>query len=266
MMTTLGTAWRLVRPPLAAGGIVAGQMLHAIHRSDLPYLPDQDPSGVFGDPDAPPLRFTVLGDSSVTAPGVVPLDDAWSRRVAIHLSDRHRVELISVARGGSRVADVLGTQVEAALRTAPDLAWVAVGANDALRGTNVAAFEEQYREILDRLSADIPIVGCSGIGDLGTIPRFPVLARGFARVRARSFDNAVARAAAGRRRVRKSIAWGPQWVDFETDVTTFAADLFHASAKGHGLFAERGVIPVVDELMELREADDTEMLPIADQG
>jgi lysophospholipase L1-like esterase len=251
-MTTLGTAWKLVRPPLAASGILAGQMLHAIRRSDLPYLPDQDPSGVFGHRDAPPLRIVVMGDSSVTAPGVVPLDDCWARRVAIHLGPDHRVELISVARGGSRVEDVLDGQLEQAVAAEPDLAWVAVGSNDALRGTSVARFEEEYTEIVSRLVSVVPVVGCSGIGDLGTIPRLPALAQGVARVRGRSFDNAVARVAAGHDRVRKSVAWGPQWAEFETDITTFADDLFHASAKGHGMFAERGVIPVIDELMAIR--------------
>ena len=251
-MTTLGTAWRIVRPPLAAGGILAGQMLHAIHRSDLPYLPDQDPSGRFGDPALPPLRITVLGDSSVTAPGVVPLDACWARRVAAHLSDRYRVELISVARGGSRVEDVLDGQLGDALATDPDLAWVAVGSNDALRGTTVARFEEQYAEIVSMLADAASSVGCSGIGDLGTIPRLPTLVRGVARVRARSFDNAIARVVAGHHRARKTESWGPQWAMFDTDVSTFADDLFHASARGHGLFAELGVIPVVDELLGLR--------------
>jgi lysophospholipase L1-like esterase len=251
VMTTLGTTWKIVRPPLAAGGLIAGQLLRAIRRPDLPYLPDQDPSGVFGDPDAPPLRITVLGDSSVTAPGVIPLDSCWSRTVAIHLAEHHRVELTSVARGGSRVADVIAVQLDEAIATEPDLAWVAVGSNDALRGTSVARFEELYREIVTQLAGAVPVVGCSGIGDLGTIPRLPALAKGVARVRARSFDNAISRAIAGHEQVRKTEAWGPQWAEFEWDITTFADDLFHASARGHRLFAERGVMPVVDELLAI---------------
>lgn len=253
-MAGLGTAWKIVRPPLTAGGILAGQLLHAIRRGDLPYLPDQDPSGVFGDPSSPPLHITILGDSSVTAPGVTPLDACWARRVAAHLADEHHVELIAVARGGSRVDDVLQMQLDEALATEPDLAWVAVGSNDAMRGTPVARFEEQYSQIVSALAAAVPVVGCSGIGDLGTIPRLPALAQGVARVRARSFDHAVARVVAGHDRVRKTMVWGPQWTDFETDIATFADDLFHASAVGHCLFAERGVIPVIDELMALRGA------------
>ena len=88
------------------------------------------------------------------------------------------------------------------------------------------------------------------------MPRLPALARGFARVRSRSIDRAIARVAQRYPRVRKSSAWGPGWEALETDPEMFAPDLFHASAKGHGLFA-RAAIPVVEELLEIRELRDS---------
>jgi len=246
-------AWKYLRSPLTIGGILAGQMYHAINRSDLPYLPDQDPSGVFGDQHLPPLRITVMGDSSVTAPGVDPLEDAWAQRTALHLSDRYRVDLVIVAAGGSRIQDIIDDQLERALATEPDIVWLAMGGNDALRGTPVSRFERQYREVVTVLNDRISVVGCSGIGDLGTIPRLPALTRGVVRVRGRSFDRAIARAIHPFPRTRKTIAWGPQWAGFENDLETFAGDLFHASAKGHRLFADHGTIPVMEELVSLRE-------------
>ncbi len=230
-----------------------GQLLHAIHRPDLPFLPDQDPSGVFGDPAAPSLRVVFLGDSTVTSPGVSPLDAAWPRQVARHLAVRHHVVLLSVARGGAKARDVLAHQLERAVALAPDLAVVSVGGNDALRGTPVARFEDEYERIVRRLEAAVPAVVCSGVGDLGTIPRLPALVRGVVRVRGRSLDRAIARVLARHPRVRKTETWGPRWEPFARDPDLWAADLFHASARGHDLYAA-AAIPEIDRALAARAA------------
>lgn len=242
---------RAARMPLTGAAILAGQVLHAAHRPDMPGLPDQDPSGVVGDPGAPLLRVVMLGDSSITGPGVVPVDAIWPRALAGRLGHRYRFELISLASGGSKARDVITNQLPDALTTSPDLAFVSVGANDALRGTPLRQFEAEMREILGQLAAVTCGVGVSGIGDLGTLPRLPTLARGIGRIRGRSFDRAIARAAAVYPTVVKTMTWGPQWRLFETGDPDelFAADRFHAAARGHALFAD-AFIPVVETLLE----------------
>jgi len=253
-------AWRFLRPPLAVGTLLAGQMARAIFRDDLPSLTNQDPSGVFGDPESPPLRLVFLGDSSVTAPGVKPLDHSWPRQMAMHLANQYRVEAISVAVGGSKVHDVLTEQVDAALEIRPDIAYVAVGSNDALRGTPVARFESDFNRIVADLHDSVPAVGLSGIGDLGTIPRLPELAQGVARVRARAIDHAIQRVAARYPRTVKSNAWDVM-AGFAQKPELFAGDLFHASAEGHLAFARVGA-PMVDRLVEiLEESRDERAIP-----
>jgi lysophospholipase L1-like esterase len=243
-------AWRLVRPPLTAAGILTGQLLRAAYRDDLPTYGNQDPSGSFGDPSLPPLRIVFLGDSSVTAPGVDPLDHCWARQIAIHLGDRFHVDARSVALGGSRVRDVLGHQVERALALDPDIAYVSVGSNDALRGTPIGRFEAEYSKVVELLDRHVAAIGLSGIGDLGTIPRLPELARGVARVRARAVNNAVARVASRYQSTVKSNAWGVMEGRFDHEPDLFAGDLFHASAAGHLVFAEVA-LPVADRLVEI---------------
>jgi lysophospholipase L1-like esterase len=245
-------AWKILRPPLVAGTVLAGQMARAILRDDLPTLENQDPSGVFGDPDAPRLRLVFLGDSSVTAPGVEPLDHSWPRQMAFRLASQYRVEAISFAVGGSKARDVLDEQVNAALAVEPDIAYLAVGSNDALRGTPVARFESDLDEVVNRLYKVVPAIGLSGIGDLGTIPRIPELARGVARVRARAMDRAVGRVAARYPRTVKSRVWDIMAIDFVQRPELFADDLFHASAEGHLAFATVGA-PMVDRLVEVLE-------------
>lgn len=244
------STWTVLRPPLAAAGLLTSQLMHAAYRDDLPTLENQDPSGVFGSADSPRLRIVYLGDSSVTAPGVAPLDSSWPRQAALHLADRFHVDARSVAVGGSKVRDVLENQLDEALAFEPDIAYVSVGSNDALRATAVPNFERDYDAMVGRLHEQVPAVGLSGIGDLGTIPRLPELARGIARVRSRAINNAVARVAAKYQRAIKSNAWDVMAGVFEDNPMMFGEDQFHASTEGHLIFASVAR-PFVDRLVDV---------------
>ncbi len=251
----------LARKTGAALLVAAGQVLHAAHRPDLPGLQNQDPSGSFGDPEAPPLNVLALGDSSITAPGVVPIEAAWIRRIAEDAARTHRVELVSVGVGGAKAADVLERQVPAALAHEPDIVIVSVGANDALRTTPLQRFEEDLEAIITAMLDLTPSVGMVGIGDLGVIPRLPPFAQTYARVRARSFNNAITRVAA-RHGLPKSETWGPLWEPFATDPggVIFTHDRFHASAHGHAIFAA-SMRPVMAELLRRHGAGRLSDLP-----
>lgn len=239
--------WKRAKRPMALGGVFAAQMVQAIQRPDLESLTDQDPDGSFGDPSLPTLRMIALGDSTITAPGVEPLDDCWIRRTAAYLSDRYHVELISVAVGGSRIKDVRDDQVHRAIVFGADLAVLCVGGNDALRMTPVNSFEKAYDQVVRTMVNEFPAVAVCGVGDLGTIPRLPALARGVARVRGRAIDHAIGRVA-HEYGVPKSQAWGPGFDRFAYDPDVWAADLFHASAEGHEMYAD-AAYPLVDEAL-----------------
>lgn len=239
-----------LRKPLFGIGLLVTQVLRAGHRKDLPTLDNQDPSGDFGSPSLPRLRIVVLGDSSVTSPGVEPLDASWPRQIAQRLTDRYRVELRSVAVGGSKARDVIADQLPPALAFDPDLAFVSVGANDALRGTPLRRFEREYRQIVAQLDRRVSGVAVSGIGDLGSIPRLPALARSVVRIRGRSFDKAIRRVVAQYPQVVKTNTWSPGWQEFLTNPDeVFAGDLFHASAYGHRIYAN-AAMPAVELLVE----------------
>jgi lysophospholipase L1-like esterase len=135
----------------------------------------------------------------------------------------------------------------------PDLAFVSVGANDALRATPLRRFETEYEQIVAQLDRHVPGVAVSGIGDLGSIPRLPALARSIVRIRGRSFDKAIRRVVAGHPRVVKTNTWSPGWNEFVTNPDeVFAGDLFHASAYGHRIYAS-AAMPAVNLLVERHE-------------
>lgn len=219
-------------------GVLAGQILYAANRPDLPSFPNQDPSAIFGDPSLPRLRIVAVGDSSLTAPGVVDLDNTWIRQAAIGLSDRYCVDLLCLAVGGSRAIDVLDGQVHHAEALAPDIAVVSVGANDALRTPFVTTYEGALREIVTRLHRASGAVVLMGVGDLGTIPRLPALLSGFLTWRARTYDAAVGRTVAGFPRAARVEVWGSVSRAFRSgDPTLWSGDLFHASDTGHRVFS-----------------------------
>ncbi len=129
---------------MAAVGTVAAQFWYVAHRP-LPSFLDLDPDGVFGPDSAPEVRLALLGDSTVTGPGLDSPDDLWSRQVVRRLATDLRIRLVSVAAGGSRVRDVLVDQVPAAQQRRPDVAVVSVGANDATHGTRLATLRSRSR-------------------------------------------------------------------------------------------------------------------------
>ncbi len=224
--------------PLTAAGYLASQVLRAANRKDLPSFSNADASGLFGDPESPPLRFVALGDSSLTGPGLAHLDNIWVRRLASRLATDYRVELISLGVGGSRVQDVVDGQLEEAVALRPDIALVAVGANDAIRATPTRAYRTSMAHIISRLEHGAGATVLTGIGDLGSIPRLPHALRPFLSWRARVFDDICASIAVSRPTTVKVYTRGPISTAFWEDPSLFAADLFHASDEGHRVLAE----------------------------
>ncbi len=225
--------------PMAMAGAVAYQVLRAAHRRDLPSFPNQDPNGTFGDPEQRSLRLVALGDSSITAPGVEDLDNAWVRRIAISLSDEFHVELVSLAVGGSKARDVIAVQLEEAVRLEPDIAILSVGANDAIRATPPDRYRAEIQYIVSELHRTSGAIVVFGVGDLGSIPRLPPLLRRTLTRRAARFNSAAAAIAAQFSNAVKVPTTGPMSTAFWRDRDLFAGDLFHAGDKGHRLFADQ---------------------------
>lgn len=239
--------------PAAAAVVVAGQVLRAAHRNDLPSFPNQDPSGTFGVETAPPLRIVALGDSSITAPGVENIDNAFVRRVARALAAHHRVELISVAVGGAKARDVIEGQLAEAIRLTPDVALVSVGANDALRGVPPARYRVELTEIVDRLEQTGASVVVFGMGDMASIPRLPPTLRTWAAHRSEVFDRIARNVAASSLRTVKVHTLGKVRSAFHEDPSLFAGDMFHASDSGHAVFAE-AALPALEAAVALSRA------------
>lgn len=222
----------ITRGAFVGAALLALEAAYAVLRRS-PRLEDFDPSGRFGEESHRPFRLAVLGDSTVTGPGVLSADNTWARIVARRVADLgHRVELMSFAKSGSRTRDVIADQMSPALEWDPDLILVSIGANDLIKGGSASRFGLELDHLIGALvKGGAPVVQ-KGLGDLGTIPRLVPPLRGLITRRSLMFDEIQRRVAAGHGStvVEHRTDSRRIWLD---DRDLWAEDLFHISAKGH---------------------------------
>jgi lysophospholipase L1-like esterase len=206
-----------------------------------------------GEPDAPPLRLVLLGDSSALGVGVDRVAETVGGRLAELLSARdggsggRRVELSSVAVSGSRAAD-LGTQVaRALLGERPDVAVILVGANDVLRLHRPAYSAGHLAAAVRRLVEAGAVVVVGTCPDLGAVRAFAPPLRQLAGLVGRRMARVQAQAvlAAGGVAVDLGQTTGPV---FRADSGTLCRDGFHPSADGYRVWAHALYPTVVDAL------------------
>lgn len=227
---------------------------HRTATAPLPHFDDLDPSGTYGDPAGEPLAMTVLGDSSVTAPGLGSGAESWIAQLATGLP--RRTTLRSFAKGGSRVRDVLENQLVPALACETDLFVVAVGANDTLHGTAARRFRTDLRTVLTELSHEAPVVSL-GVGDLSVIPRIPATLRALLRWRCGVIDRVHGEVAESLDRVVRipvrEVA-DPSFAVARDEL--FTADMFHPNHFGHTLWAAMFKPFVSETIGSLRSGTD----------
>ena len=220
----------------AATAVVAGQLAWAMFRP-LPTFVDLDPSGFEGPDDGTPIRMLVLGDSSCTGSGLADPADIWVRVLARMLAAHgYRVEVVSLAVGGSKASDLVRDQLPAAIDLGGDIAIISVGGNDALRGVRLGAFEAALDTLVASLRDVVDTVALSGVGDMGTVPRLPPAISAAARRRGMAMNSIHHRVAA-----RHGVLVADQWawaVERFRDPRVFSPDLFHPNADGHRVWAE----------------------------
>ncbi len=211
------------------------QLVWIVHRR-LPTLTEVDLSSrIFGAADSGSVRVVALGDSTLTGPGLSDPSKIWLSQAICLLAPVFDVELISLAVGGSRVADI-GGQIERVVELGPALVVLNVGANDVLHGTPHRRFIADFDALLTSLVERVPVVAVTNIGDLGTVARAPRPLSNALRIRSRSFSGAIERiVAAHDQAVLLDVT--PADIFFGTR-DMFGDDLYHASEIGHFRWAE----------------------------
>lgn len=232
-MRARGAAFAL--PAVAAGGLAMQAYLSA--HAPLPAFDDFDISGEYGSGAGAPLRVAVLGDSTVTGPGLDHPGQVFVARCADRLPQRVRLEHHAV--GGARIRDVVERQVPEVLASPPELAFVSVGANDAIHGTPARRYGRDLGRLLLALTAaGVRTVTC-GLPNLSVLPRVPRPLRRVVGARGVAVDREHARVV-GRFERAIRVPAGPE-VDAhfrDRGELLFAGDRYHPNAAGHEVLAE----------------------------
>jgi lysophospholipase L1-like esterase len=175
-----------------------------------------------------------LGDSTAAGVGASTSAGALVSQVADGLPATS-VSVLAVS--GARVADVLEDQVPKVAGLEPRLILISVGANDTIHLTGRGTFRDTYEKVVRALPNGVPVV-LLGVPDMGAIPRFAQPLRAVAGWRGRNVDAEGRRVAADTGAVYVDIA-GPTGPPFRRHPGRyFAADDFHPSDAGYGLWAD----------------------------
>jgi lysophospholipase L1-like esterase len=192
-------------------------------------------------------RVVWLGDSTAAGVGASTSAGALPSQVADGLGapdaspaggpGASGTSVAVLAVSGARVTDVLADQAPKVAGLRPDLVLISVGANDTIHLTARGAFRHTYEELLRALPPGVPVV-LLGVPDMGAIPRFAQPLRAVAGWRGRNLDAEVRWVAAHTGAVYADIA-GPTGPRFRRHPDRyFAADDFHPSDAGYGLWAD----------------------------
>ena len=176
-----------------------------------------------------------LGDSSLTGPGLLHPEQNWLRQALGRLDGSPTIELVSLAVGGSRVADI-SAQLDRCIEACPHLVVLAVGANDAIHGTPTGQFSDRLRAVLVELGRSVPVVAVTNIGDLGNIARVGRPLTAVLRRRSLRLCRVVEKVVASQEHA-VLIDITSSNVSFR-DRSVYAADLFHPSERGHSIWAD----------------------------
>lgn len=227
------------------------EIFHAYTREYLPTSPALELGGTFGERDARPLRFTVLGDSTAAGLGAGKPEHAYASVLSERLAERgRRVELTAYGVSGARVHDVLVEQVSLAVDNNPDLVFVGIGANDATHFTSLDSIERDMAEIIETLTATGAVVVVAGPPDMRAAAWLEPL-RSIVGWRGRLVADRIEAAARERDVPVVPLAElaGPYFASNPEDA--YASDDFHPGPGGYRAWAD-AIFPVLVEALERR--------------
>jgi lysophospholipase L1-like esterase len=191
-----------------------------------------------------PRSYVILGDSTAVGQGAA-YEDTYAYASTQYVARTHRVSVQNVAISGARAQSVIDKQLESIVIAKPDIALLAVGANDVTHFTSSKAFEASLETIITKLRAKNPDVKIivTGVPDMRSVPRFPWPIKQLAGHRTNQFNAIYDRIAA-----KHSLIFAPiaekTGKTFRENPQLFAADKFHPNADGYAQWT-----PVINDAL-----------------
>ena len=185
------------------------------------------------------LDIVWLGDSTATGVGTGSVRQSMAHRVAEGLSARPTT-LTVLAVSGAEVAEVVSDQLPGLARTAADVVFVSVGANDVTALTRARSFRSAYRELLEGIASALPDaeIVLVGIPDIGTAPRLAVPLRQIAGARGAQLDRIISELADDHLAKHVDLAERTSRTFSSDPDRYFSADGYHPGPAGHEVWAD----------------------------
>lgn len=179
------------------------------------------------------LRLLIVGDSSAAGVGVASQSQALSGRLAFGFAPYVRLDWQLVARCGDTTPMSL-SRVKAAAPRRADIAVVALGVNDIMRGTRLAKWLEQTERLVNHLTQTVGVdhVYLSGLPAVHQFPRLPNPLRWCMGHQAERFDRGLRAFVAARDDVSLIPA------DMDLHEGNMAEDGFHPGPKVYAFWAD----------------------------
>jgi len=211
-----------------------------------------------------PISFVMMGDSTAAGLGVLDPGETPAALLATGLSAiaARPVRLTNVAVSGSK-SEVLPGQVAEALRAAPDIAVIMIGANDVTARVSPAESVRHLDDAVRRLRDDGCEVVVGTCPDLGSVKPVMQPLRWVAQRASRQL--AAAQTIAVVERGGRSVSLGDLLGgEFAADpLEMFSADRYHPSARGYAA-AAAALLPSMAAALELEP--EAEVLPGVERG
>lgn len=187
--------------------------------------------GVIG--QGPDLCLLIVGDSSAAGVGVATQSQALSGRLAYGLSPYAQLDWQLVARCGDTTPMSL-KRVKAAQPRRADVAVVALGVNDIMRGTRLSRWLEQTDALVHHLTKTVGVghVYLSGLPAVSQFPRLPNPLRWTMGQQANRFDRGLRDLIDGRSDTTLIPA------DMALNTAKMASDGFHPGPKVYAHWAD----------------------------
>lgn len=193
----------------------------------------------------PELRYVVMGDSTSISQGSA-YDQGYAVNSAIHLAQKYQVTLQNTGVSGATAETVRRDQLSEAKAFKPDIALIAVGANDATKFTRGDVIAENMQQIIDGLRQSNPaikiIVTASPAMD--SVSRFPFISKWVMNLRTKQVNAVFNRLISENDLTLAPIAQQTRQ-DFLDDPSLTAADKFHPNARGYALWT-----PVINRALD----------------
>ena len=179
------------------------------------------------------LIFAVLGDSTSIGQGT-EYEKSIAVQSARYLAKTRQVELTNFGISGATIDEVRTLQVTRAATFKPDVALIAVGANDVTKFSSYSSVDENMRNIVNTLKNANPSITIilTGSPQMGSVSRFPWVVKQLARKRAGNINAVFDTIAKQKNVTRLGIAEGTGDL-FLNNPGLFAQDNFHPNTDGY---------------------------------